>query len=115
MAKSEVVLDAVPREKAFYFFTDIGNYTGKNAVSMKEFSDRVKDVDEKSLLFHLHRGDFENWISGVLKDEELAMQMRELRNSGATGKSMRDRLHFAVTRRLDQLTNPPAVQRSFRR
>jgi hypothetical protein len=108
------VLSECPREKAFYFFTDIGNYTGKNAVSLKEFSERIKDVDEKSLSFHLQRGDFENWISGILKDEDLARQIRELRNSDVTERNLRDKLTLVVARRLDQLTKTSS-QKSYRR
>jgi len=31
------ILRTVSREKAFYFFTSIGNYTGISASSLKEF------------------------------------------------------------------------------
>jgi hypothetical protein len=62
MPENDTVLKPVPREKAFYFYSDIGNYTGKSAASLKEFAEKIEDVDVKSLGFHLRRGDFENWI-----------------------------------------------------
>jgi arginyl-tRNA synthetase len=108
MPENEVVLKPVPREKAFYFYNDIGNYTGKSAASLKEFAENVEAVDVKSLAFHLRRGDFENWITGVLKDEELAKQVRdELRATNSKGEDLRKRLHSIVTARLEQLKHTP--------
>jgi hypothetical protein len=65
-------------------------------------------VDEKSLGFHLQRGDFEDWIRGVLKDEELAKQVKQLRAANLAGENLRDRLYSVVTARLNQLTRNPA-------
>jgi hypothetical protein len=62
-------LKSVPREKAFYFFTSIGNYTGESASSLKEFMEKINEVNVKSLEFHLYRGDFEKWIDEVLEDD----------------------------------------------
>jgi len=59
------ILRTLPREKAFYFFTSIGNYTGESASSLKEFMEKINEVNLKSLEFHLHRGDFEKWIAEV--------------------------------------------------
>jgi hypothetical protein len=114
MAEPTVLAQSVPREKAFYFFTDIGNYTGKTTASLKEFSERIKDVDEKFPSFHLQRGDFENWISGVLKDEDLARQIREFRNSDVTERNLRDKLDLVVAKRLDQVMKTTR-QKSYRR
>jgi hypothetical protein len=97
-----------PPERAFFFYTDIGKYTGKSAASLKEFAQKVKEVDEKSLRFHLQRGDLEDWISGVLKDEELAKQVKQLRAANLAGENLRDQLYSVVTARLDQLARTPA-------
>ena len=56
MPENDTVLKPVPREKAFYFYSDIGNYTGKSAASLKEFAEKIEDVDVTSLGFHLRRG-----------------------------------------------------------
>jgi hypothetical protein len=108
MPENEVVLKSVPREKAFYFYSDIGNYTGKSAASLKEFAETVELVDVKSLEFHLRRGDFESWIIGVLKDEELTKQVRdELRVTNLRGEDLRKRLHSIISARLEQLKHTP--------
>jgi hypothetical protein len=110
MIESESILKSVPAEKAFYFFNGIGNYTGKSANSLKEFVDKVKEVDPKSLEFHLRRRDFENWTSGVLKDEELTRQVKELRETGLPNEKLRDRLHSIASQRVSQLTRSPMQQ-----
>jgi len=108
MPENDAVFRMVPREKAFYFYNDIGNYTGKSAASLKEFAEKIEDVDVKSLGFHLGRGDFENWITEVLKDEMLAKQLRdELRATNSKGEDLRKRLHSIVTARLEQLKRTP--------
>ncbi len=108
MPETEAPFKPVPREKAFYFYNDVGNYTGKSAASLKEFADIVGAVDVKSLAFHLRRGDFENWITEVLKDEGLAKQVRdELRATDSRGEDLRNRLHSIVTARLEQLKRTP--------
>jgi benzoyl-CoA reductase/2-hydroxyglutaryl-CoA dehydratase subunit BcrC/BadD/HgdB len=99
-----------PPERAFFFYTDIGKYTGKSAASLKEFAQKVKEVDEKSFRFHLQRGDLEDWISGVLKDEELAKQVKQLRAANLAGENLRDQLYSVVTARLDQLARTPAFK-----
>ncbi len=84
---SSKILRAVPREKAFYFFTSIGNYTGTSAASLKEFMEKVNEVNAKALEFHLYRADFEKWIAQVLEDAWLAGEVRraaEVRSDGRT-------------------------------
>jgi hypothetical protein len=93
-------LKVVPREKAFYFFTSIGNYTGVSASSMKEFMEKVNEVNVKSLEFHMYRGDFEKWASEVLQDGELAMDVRRLQKLNLMGEPLRNQLFLTVSRRL---------------
>jgi hypothetical protein len=108
MPENDAVFKPVSGEKAFYFYSDIGNYTGKSAASLKEFAERIEEVDAKSLGFHLQRRDFENWIIEVLKDEMLAKQLRdELRATNSKGEDLRKRLHSIVTARLEQLKRTP--------
>lgn len=94
----------VPREKAFYFFTSIGNYTGENAASLKEFMEKIDMVNIKSLEFHLQRGDLEKWISEVLQDSELALEIRRLQKLGLSGDALRNQLFSAVSRRIRYLS-----------
>jgi hypothetical protein len=104
------VLSTVPREKAFYFFTSVGNYTGVSADSLKEFMKRINEVNVKSLEFHIHRGDFEKWMSDVLQDAELAAEMKRLQKLNLTSNSLRDQLNFALSRRLKRLANQPSTR-----
>jgi hypothetical protein len=97
------VLRTVPREKAFYFFTSIGNYTGESASSLKEFSDKINVVDVKALEFHLYRGDFEKWVSEVLEDEGLAMEIRNLREKKYTGSALKEQLYNIVAKHYKEL------------
>jgi len=57
----------LPREKAFFFFTSVGNYTGESAFSLEEFVKITEKVNIKSLEFYLYRGDFERWIAGTFR------------------------------------------------
>ena len=103
VASSSRVLRNVMREEAFYFFTSIGNYTGVSAASLDEFLQKIKDVDIKSLEFHLFREDFEKWVSQILGDGRLADDIRSIRIQKIVGNSLRDRLYFLVSRRLKEL------------
>jgi hypothetical protein len=95
----------LPREKAFYFFTSIGNYTGESAVSLKEFLKKINEVNVKSLEFHFYRRDFEKWIAEVLEDKELAEDVQKLQRLGLTGDELRIQLYTTVSRRYNHLTS----------
>jgi hypothetical protein len=101
----EKILRTVPREKAFYFFTSIGNYTGISASSIKEFMDKINEVNVKSLEFHLYRGDFEKWIAETLEDAELAMEIRNLRNQNCSGTLLKENLYNIVNKHYEKLIN----------
>jgi len=100
------ILKQVPREKAFYFFTSIGNYTGASAVSLKEFMEKMNEVNVKSLEFHLYRGDFEKWIDEVVQDKELAGEIRRMQRSSLSGEALRNQLTLMVSRRIRKLSSP---------
>jgi len=101
----------LPREKAFYFFTSIGNYTGESATSLKEFMEKINKVNMKSLEFHLYRGDFEKWITEVLEDKKLAEDVGRLQKSNLLGDHLRNQLYMIVSRRYQQLTGNPYAMR----
>jgi len=101
------ILRTVPREKAFYFFTSIGNYTGVSAASLKEFVERINQVNVKSLEFHLSRGDFEKWTAEVLEDQWLEGDIKRLQRLGLTGDALRSQLYLTASRRMKRLMNPP--------
>ena len=99
------ILRTLPREKAFYFFTSIGNYTGENAASLKEFMEKINEVNVKSLEFHLYRRDFEKWVDETLEDKELAMEMRSLRNLNYSGTMLKEHLYSIVAKRYEELSS----------
>lgn len=99
------ILRNLSREKAFYFFTSIGNYTGENAASLKEFMDKINEVNVKSLMFHFHRGDFERWIADVLEDKELAEEIGKMQKIDVPSGLLRNRLYEVVSKRYKELTN----------
>lgn len=91
----------------FYFYVDIGNYTGVSAASYEEFLASIKKVDAKSLSFHIKRGDFERWILDVLCDEKLAKEIGEIKNKNLRGQALRNRLCRIVSERYKELTSKP--------
>ena len=97
------VLRKLPRENAFYFFTSIGNYTGEKASSLEEFVNKIKEVNVKSLEFHLYRGDLEKWVVEVLEDRKLAEEIKSLQDVKPAGDALRDQLYIIVSKRYKKL------------
>ena len=97
------ILRKLSKENAFYFFTSIGNYTGENAESLEEFLEKIREIDIRSLKFHLHRGDFEKWIAETLENKELAEEIKNLQNLRSTGDALRNRLVHIVSKRHEKL------------
>jgi len=98
------ILRTLPREKAFYFFTSIGNYTGESAASLKEFMEKINEVNVKSLEFHFYRGDFEKWIDETLEDKGLAKEIRSLRSLNYSGTMLKEHLRSIVVKRYKELS-----------
>jgi hypothetical protein len=97
------ILKKVLREKAFYFFSSIGNYIGESASSLEEFVGKIREVNPKSIEFHLYRGDFEKWVDEVLEDVRLAEKITELRNQKLVGENLQDQLYQTVLKRYNEL------------
>ena len=100
---SSRVLRKLPRENAFYFFTSIGNYSGVSAASLEEFIEKIKEVNIKSLEFHLYRGDFQKWADETLEDRELAERIGSLQILKPVGDVLRDQLYFLASKRFEEL------------
>ena len=109
LSKSQTsrTLRILSREKAFYFFTSIGNYTGESAASLEEFTKKILDINIKSLEFHLYRGDFEKWIDQALEDNNLANKIKQLKALKPIGIDLRDRLYLIVSKHYENLKTPP--------
>ena len=76
----------------FRFYTAVGQSTGALARSLKEFYETIKTIDAASLEFHLYREDFTNWVEAVVKDEVLATELENVRQSELKGESLRKRI-----------------------
>jgi len=96
------ILGTVPHNNAFYFYTNIGQYSGECAVSRADFSNRIKKIDIRSVNFHFKRMDFEKWIKGTLGDLYLADQI-SLINKSIQGEELRTKIHQIVDARLTEL------------
>jgi alpha-amylase len=75
----------------FLFYTGVGKqyYTGIMAWSLKGFIKAIGEVNAKSVEFHVYNGDFESWAQYSLKDQKLALKLKELRDSKENGESLR--------------------------
>jgi len=96
------ILGTVSTTEAFHFFTDIGQYTGKSATSLADFSEKLKMVQLKSIEFHFGRGDFERWIRETLGDEYLANGISKIDRS-VHGEALRTAIERTVENRLYHL------------
>lgn len=95
------------KEKSFHFFTSLSNYAGKDASSLEEFLEKVKEIDSKSLEFHLYRRDFEKWISEVLDYDYLAEEMTKIKKLNLRGESLRTQIIKTVSNFLEIQKYPP--------
>jgi len=104
----------VPKEKAFFFCTAEGVYTKTSAISLQDFAAKLDDIDERSILFHYPRGDFQAWIRDTVKDNVLASKMCFI-EQGISGEKLRQELLKIVQKRISELTDtkqevfPPSV------
>jgi hypothetical protein len=98
------IMSSVPVEKAFHFYYDINQYTGVHADSLKDFVNKIQQVDLKSIEFHLSRKDFENWIRS-LGDLELSKKIELLRMAQLSGENLRKEVYETVRSRCEELTN----------
>ncbi len=105
------ILRKLPRDKSFYFFTSIGNYTGEWAASLEDFVKKIPNLDAKSLEFHLYRDDFEKWVGETLEDNALVYKIKQLKELKPIGIDLRDRLYLIVFKHYESVKKP--VSTSF--
>jgi len=88
-------------QEAFYFYEDVGRPTGESAKNLRDFLQKTECVKLGSLVFHLQRKDFQNWIKNTLGDPELA---RRLGRIGASNDNdLRAKIHSTVENRIIEL------------
>jgi hypothetical protein len=86
----------VAGENAFGFYVDVDKPLGFSAHSIEEFYRGIKQVTSDSLGFHLYRGDFENWVSQILTDKELAAEIAAFKAEALSGEELRKALLKAI-------------------
>lgn len=100
------ILGTVVYDRAFFFYEDIGRPTGDFAVSLSDLCSKINTVNAKSLMFHMKRGDFENWVRDIITDVELSDRMKQLKARKTVWKNdstLRRKLHVTVMDRIVEL------------
>jgi hypothetical protein len=100
-AGSMKILRTVGDHEAFYFYEAVGKPTGEIAKNLSDFLDRVKSVKSESLIFHLQRRDFQNWIEKILGDSKLAGKLGSI--SPTNDKDIRANIYKMVENRIKEL------------
>ena len=102
LSQSEVekILRVVPRNEAFYFYEEVGKPVGCIATSLVDFRDKLNTVRWSSLVFHLKRKDFENWVSEIIGDSELA---KRISNIAVDSFDLKTKLYATVNKRIKEL------------
>jgi len=98
----ETILREVPAERAFYFYTDYGKYTGTYARSLEEFAETLEKINVESIRFHLRRGDFQVWIRD-LGDPELAEALDSIDEPNLNDRELREEVARRVRERVEDL------------
>jgi hypothetical protein len=108
------ILRSVPEQEGFHFYLAVGEPTGKTAVSLADFVEKMESVDVRSVNFHYTRKDFEKWIREVLGDNELALRLGRIGRIrlGIQGEALRNEIIRTVKIRLNELKPPlPATSK----
>lgn len=100
------VLRTVGPQEAFYFYEGVGKPTGEVARNLSDFLDRVKSVKSESLMFHLQRRDFQNWVEKILGDSKLAEELGRISTSNSD--DIRAKIHETVENRVRELRESSA-------
>ncbi|UCH36953.1 MAG: NDP-sugar synthase, partial [Candidatus Bathyarchaeota archaeon] len=82
----------LPTDQPFYFYSDVGKYTGITATSVSELANKIQEVDVKAVEFHLYRRDFERWIREVYQAFELVDRIARLRKEAISGEELQSKL-----------------------
>jgi len=91
----------LPDDKTFKFYKGWGQYTGVSADGLVRFAVALETVEPASVEFHLERGDFEKWLTEVVKDAELATRFSRLKSY--KGNEAKNNAARAARQRLQEL------------
>ena len=102
-------LRRLPQNEWFHFYLDVNDYTGKSAHTLIQFRDMINKINEKSIIFHFERYDFERWIGGTLHDPTLARRINKLKELETSEKlnkeKVRTLIHNITKNRITELKN----------
>ena len=93
------ILRKVSDEEAFYFYKAVGKPAHESAYSLSDFLQKIQTVEQESLVFHLERKDFQNWIKKTLGDITLARRIGRIRPSN----DPRTKIQATVENRITEL------------
>jgi hypothetical protein len=96
------ILRSVPSHEGFHFFRGLGDSTGKVAISLADFVEKMLTVDIRSVNFHFPRQDFEKWLRDIIGDAELSRRISRIRKE-IHGENLRSEIIQIVKRRIDEL------------
>lgn len=93
----------LPNERRFYFHATEGQAI-RPAATMEEFRSAISHLDQRTLLYHLDRGDFSRWLDGTIADKDFAKQVAAWEDEvsarhAADVERMRDQLAHAIEER----------------
>jgi len=98
------IMRELPVEKAFHFYTRIDEYMGVYASSLTDFCEKIREINPKSIEFHMLGRDFESWLHG-LGDPELAEKIGLISRMELSGEKLRRMLYETVKSRCVELTS----------
>ena len=101
------LLSSVPLEKAFQFFTELGENTGITARSTPEFAEKLQKIPIQSVTFHFQRQDFQNWFKITVGDEVIAKRIDQINIWVHNDENLRKELFKTVQNRITELTKSP--------
>jgi hypothetical protein len=88
----------LPPDRSFYF-RGAGGKLNLRAPNLLRFVELAEGVDEGTWAYHLHRGDYSRWLREVIKDAELADEVREAERAPLPPAEARRRILDAVRAR----------------
>jgi hypothetical protein len=101
-ARASRILRTVHSHEGFWFYVAPEDYTGINAMSLKDFAKKLRVVDVQSIDFHFSRGDFWRWIQFIIGDVVLSSRINRIPQD-TRGEKLRSYLIKAVNKRIGEL------------
>jgi len=96
------ILRTVHSHEGFWFYKAPGDYTGKNAMSLKDLAKMLQVVDVQSVDFHFSREDFRRWIQFILGDVDLSIRINKIPHD-TRGEKLRIALIKTISQRIGEL------------